>query len=230
MACEEFQQGLSAFIDGELTGAEHARLVAHLQTCRECGVLLRQFQDTSHLVRTLTTPPAPAFLTESAMRAVRAMPKHIVEPWTARAHRLLFEPFFAKAGIGAVAAAAVVVLAVFADGEGWMKHLTPQGGDYRLASAPAIAPATDNDFRDPENHGRREVRTLEARQRFAWEHGVWHHERRFGRDGWWWEVNGAWYWYEQGSDGPPDYVSEVRFADSSQQGPSDPQLLAPPKQ
>jgi len=229
MACEEFQEQLSALVDGELTGIEQARLSAHLQTCRECSELLRQFQDTSSLVRALTNPRAPSLLTDAAMRLVRAMPKQAPEPWTTRLYRFLFEPFFPKVGIEAVALAAVVVLAVFAAREEWVKPAS-DSGDYHLASAPAPANrATDSDFRDPETHGRRNVRTLEARQRFAWERGAWHHERRFGRDGWWWEVNGAWYWYEQASDGPPDYVSEVRFANSSRQEPPNSQQPAPPQ-
>ena len=75
MACEEFQIELSAWVDGELAGIERARLEAHLQTCRECRDLLSDFRDTSSLVRELPVPRAPAFITDAAMRLVRAMPK-----------------------------------------------------------------------------------------------------------------------------------------------------------
>ena len=60
---------------------------------------------------------------------------------------------------------------------------------------------------------RRDVRTFNQRERLAWQRGRWRHERHFGRDGWWWEVNGAWYWYEAPLEGPPDYVSDVELVD-----------------
>ena len=45
--------------------------------------------------------------------------------------------------------------------------------------------------------------------RLAWEGGRWHHEIHNGRDGWWWDVGGAWYFYPQPMEGPPTYVSDV---------------------
>lgn len=66
------------------------------------------------------------------------------------------------------------------------------------------------------SHGvRRDIHTLNEREHFAWQHGGWRHERRFGRDGWWWEVNGASYWYAQPMDGPPAYVSEFEYVDEA---------------
>jgi hypothetical protein len=50
------------------------------------------------------------------------------------------------------------------------------------------------------------------RGRLAWDAGRWHHEVHNGRDGWWWDVGGVWYFYPQPMDGPPAYVSED-FAD-----------------
>ena len=50
------------------------------------------------------------------------------------------------------------------------------------------------------------------RGRLGWEQGRWRHEVHNGRDGWWWDVGGVWYFYPQPIDGPPAYVSED-FAD-----------------
>src|SRR5450432_3744447 len=50
------------------------------------------------------------------------------------------------------------------------------------------------------------------RGRLAWEGGRWRHEIHNGRDGWWWDVGGVWYYYPQPIDGPPAYVSDD-FAD-----------------
>lgn len=46
------------------------------------------------------------------------------------------------------------------------------------------------------------------RGHLAWEGGRWHHEMHNGRDGWWWDVGGVWYFYPQPMEGPPSYVSE----------------------
>jgi hypothetical protein len=63
--------------------------------------------------------------------------------------------------------------------------------------------------------------------RLAWEGGRWHHEMRNGRDGWWWDVGGAWYFYPQPMDGPPAYVSDVEIADDVG-GPDGPPVDAGP--
>ena len=46
------------------------------------------------------------------------------------------------------------------------------------------------------------------RGRVAWEGGRWRHEVHDGRDGWWWDVGGVWYYYPQQIEGPPAYISE----------------------
>jgi hypothetical protein len=46
------------------------------------------------------------------------------------------------------------------------------------------------------------------RGHLAWEGGRWHHEIHNGRDGYWWDVGGVWYYYPQPMDGPPTYISD----------------------
>ena len=46
------------------------------------------------------------------------------------------------------------------------------------------------------------------RGQLAWEGGRWRHEVHNGRNGWWWDVGGVWYWYPERLDGPPGYISE----------------------
>src|ERR1700720_267709 len=53
----------------------------------------------------------------------------------------------------------------------------------------------------------------------AWEGGRWRHEMRNGRDGWWWDVGGAWYFYPKQIDGPPTYVSDVEVMDDAAADP-----------
>jgi len=47
----------------------------------------------------------------------------------------------------------------------------------------------------------------------AWEGGAWRRAVLNGRDGWWWDVGGASYYYPEMLDGPPPYVSDVEFVD-----------------
>ena len=49
----------------------------------------------------------------------------------------------------------------------------------------------------------------------AWRDGQWHHATRDGRDGWWWDVGGFWYFYPEQIEGPPDYVAGVEIADDA---------------
>jgi hypothetical protein len=49
--------------------------------------------------------------------------------------------------------------------------------------------------------------------RTAWDRGRWRHEWRNGRYGWWWDTGGAWYYYDQPTEGPPGFVSDVEVMD-----------------
>ena len=48
---------------------------------------------------------------------------------------------------------------------------------------------------------------------FAWDRGHWRHEWRNGRYGWWWDVGGAWYFYEQPIYPYPTVISTVEVLD-----------------
>jgi hypothetical protein len=242
MGCDDYPAELSAWIDGELGSDDRARIAAHLQTCPACRERVRALQDTSSLVRGLHSPRAPASVTQAAMRQVSAMKQRAAVPW--RRLRLSFAWPLPALGIGLVGLAAAVALAIFAGRQQWVKNPAdnsasfhsaagsagspmPNGAGYHLSSAPdvtgSIAITRGYDFRSAQN--RRNINSFNARERFAWDHGVWRHERRFDRDGWWWDVEGAWYWYDKRTDGPPGSVSDVRFAaDASPIGP----VMQPP--
>ena len=64
--------------------------------------------------------------------------------------------------------------------------------------------------------------------RLAWGGGRWRHEIHNGRDGWWWDVGGAWYFYPQQMDGPPTYVSDVEVMDDAADGPQEAGYPPPP--
>jgi hypothetical protein len=64
--------------------------------------------------------------------------------------------------------------------------------------------------------------------RLAWGGGRWRHEIHNGRDGWWWDVGGVWYFYPQPMEGPPAYVSDVEVMDDAADGPPDAAEYSPP--
>lgn len=231
MRCEDLRVELSAWIDGELSPDDGARVAAHLQTCPDCSEYVRALQNNSSRVRALRTPRAPASVTEAATRQV--MTRRAAAP---QAHqRFSFAWPLSALGVGLVALAAVLTLVIVAGRQQWLGNPSdntdsfhaagsstaspmPNGAGYHLSSVPdditGTIPITRGyDFRGAQN--RRDISTFNARERFAWDHGVWRHDRRFGRDGWWWDVEGAWYWYDKATDGPPAIVSDIRFAADS---------------
>jgi hypothetical protein len=67
--------------------------------------------------------------------------------------------------------------------------------------------------------------------RLAWRDGRWRHATRDGRDGWWWDVGGFWYFYPEQSEGQPegspDYVSEIELAEDATASPTTPAPAEP---
>jgi hypothetical protein len=87
----------------------------------------------------------------------------------------------------------------------------------QTASPPAAKTAVQTKKKGPSQgasraaHGALPTRNFSGqayRGRVAWEGGRWHHEVHNGRDGWWWDVGGAWYYYPEPMQGPPTYISE----------------------
>jgi hypothetical protein len=76
--------------------------------------------------------------------------------------------------------------------------------------------------------GRRDVGSFNERERAVWFGGRWRHEVHNGRLGYWWEVNGVWYFYDQPFNGPPAYVSELEFLDDPGDDPDGPVLMGQP--
>lgn len=62
-----------------------------------------------------------------------------------------------------------------------------------------------------------------------WQRGVWRHEARRGRYGWWWDTGGIAYFYNAPSEGPPDRVSEVTEPDEEIPDPGSAPAVEPPR-
>jgi len=91
----------------------------------------------------------------------------------------------------------------------------PPAGQGRPAAAQGSHPAPARAVQG-RPQGVRYARGVQARNfgghayhgRLAWEGGQWRHETHNGRNGWWWDVGGVWYFYPERFDGPPAYISE----------------------
>ncbi|MGB6286420.1 MAG: hypothetical protein WBG18_18725 [Xanthobacteraceae bacterium] len=105
-----------------------------------------------------------------------------------------------------------------------------------LVAAPSFSAFAQRGERDRILEERTPLRTPEERTplrtqtfgghvyhgQLAWRDGRWHHATRDGRDGWWWDVGGFWYFYPEQIEGPPDYVSDVEVADNATTAPPAP--------
>src|SRR5579859_4580269 len=63
---------LSAYLDGEVTPAEHAQVERHLVSCPECTRILAEYRDLGSQVRTLSRPLPPATLHRDVWTAIEA--------------------------------------------------------------------------------------------------------------------------------------------------------------
>ncbi|MCC2668620.1 MAG: putative zinc-finger [Armatimonadetes bacterium] len=75
MTCAEFQDRLSAYMDGELPRWKRWKVQNHLQRCSECASLMSDLDEVDlHLAVGLNAAPAPEYLTSAVMHRLPAMP------------------------------------------------------------------------------------------------------------------------------------------------------------
>jgi hypothetical protein len=103
------------------------------------------------------------------------------------------------------------------------------GFEERIPEEETTRAPEERTIRAPEEHPLR-TQTFAGRVyhgQLAWRDGRWRHEMRDGRDGWWWDVGGYWYYYPEQTEGPPDYVSDVEVADGATTATSPPATSPP---
>lgn len=65
--------------------------------------------------------------------------------------------------------------------------------------------------------------------RALWQGGAWHHEQRDGRYGWWYVVDGVWYFYDAPIYPYPTYIPDIVYVpDAEEIAPPPPAVEAPP--
>src|SRR4051812_27774271 len=89
MTCNEFQNRLSGYMDGELSRWSRWKVQNHLRYCPDCAGLLRDLSEVdSALLAAARDTPAPEYVTSSVMRRLPAMPPALparrgLMPWAA---------------------------------------------------------------------------------------------------------------------------------------------------
>ena len=89
MTCADFQNRLSAYLDGELSRWRRWKVDNHVRHCPACAGLLRDLQEVDQgLLAAVQAAPTPAYLTGSVMSRLPAIPpawrRHgAAVPWAA---------------------------------------------------------------------------------------------------------------------------------------------------
>ena len=80
MNCEQMNDLLWAFLDGELTAQEEEQMHAHLEQCADCRALLEQLQTLRTSFSDLEEIPAPEGFADGVMARIRREEKNKVIP------------------------------------------------------------------------------------------------------------------------------------------------------
>jgi len=103
MSCEELSEGLSAYVDGELSLQERRDLEAHLEHCSRCHEELESLRAVSSLVGSLpAVEPSEAFTSTLTRELIARQPRRWLRPI----------PLFVRNLVPALAVAALVLLGV----------------------------------------------------------------------------------------------------------------------
>lgn len=101
---------------------------------------------------------------------------------------------------------------------------------FALPIAPVSAEEHGRAQGEPRGHYQfreRDVHRFAPHEARIWRGGVWRHEWRNGRLGWWWFTGGVWYFYERPVYPFPLVVSEIAFADPMVVTSPPPAIIAP---
>ncbi|MGO8865555.1 MAG: hypothetical protein ACLQME_03545 [Alphaproteobacteria bacterium] len=101
----------------------------------------------------------------------------------------------------------------------------PKAPEHGHPQAHPAAPQGHPGPRIPFHAGPRDVRHFDPNRLAAWRGGLWRQEWHNGRYGWWWSVDGAWYFYPQPIYPYPMAVSDVYVEEPAV--PPPPQYVMP---
>lgn len=111
MSCEDMNDRLHEYIDGELSQFERAQVETHLRRCASCAEELRLLRQTVALLADLDEMDVPASFRPQLMARVAALPVPAPAPVPlSAARRARATPLWQRWGLTSAAAAAVIAL------------------------------------------------------------------------------------------------------------------------
>ena len=160
MNCEQMNDLLWAFLDGELTAQEEEQMHAHLEQCADCRALLEQLQTLRTSFSDLEEIPAPEGFADGVMNRIKAESKPKVIPLFKRPQIRAFTAMAACAalfvGFGSIRmgsskgeaapmapapeAAVYDAAPAAAAPESPMEYSVASGAESKAVEAPAAAP------------------------------------------------------------------------------------------
>ena len=147
MPSDEFYEDLSRWIDGELPPERHAQVTAHLKSCTTCRETLREFTQLSAVLRGMAVSDAPAYVTDNAMRLVRARARAEDKSRWPHIFPALFDLKLLKVGMCVTAVLVAVVLAIV------VSRRYPISSSVQVANVVPAVPATSQPRSNPPTLG-----------------------------------------------------------------------------
>ncbi len=139
MRCKTAQRKLEAYLGGELTEKEHARMEDHFASCAECGRALEHARQLHRMLSKKTTPPLPEGFHARLM--ARARGHRAKRSWGER----MLKPFGRTAtmpvGLRVAAAAAVIAalgIGVLIGRDMWRGQKPPEPQPPQVAEADPV--------------------------------------------------------------------------------------------
>lgn len=123
MQCNDIQEKLSAYIDGDISSEERMLIDKHLKSCQQCNETLAEMKKTTEYVRNLGDIEPPAWLTQKIMTKIRSEAGKEKSIW-----QKLFYPLHIKLPVEAAVAVLLAVTTIYI-----FKTMQPE---IKLAKAP----------------------------------------------------------------------------------------------
>jgi hypothetical protein len=123
MQCNDIQEKLSAYIDGDISSGERMLIDEHLKSCQQCKEALAEITKTTEYLRNLDDIEPPAWMTQKIMTKIRSETGREKSIW----HKL-FYPLHIKLPVEAAVAVLLAVTTIYI-----FKTMQPE---MKLAKAP----------------------------------------------------------------------------------------------
>ncbi|MFZ3122694.1 MAG: DUF2275 domain-containing protein [Thermodesulfovibrionales bacterium] len=108
MQCNDIQEKLSVYIDGDISSEERMLIDEHLKSCEQCKETLAEMKKTTEYVRGLGDIEPPAWLTQKIMTKIRSEAGREKSIW-----QKLFYPLHIKLPVEAAVAVLLAVTTIY---------------------------------------------------------------------------------------------------------------------